>query len=165
MLVENFGEEFVGSFVDHTPRYGITYVFSRDVPMRELQAALPASLRPFVRVKRSRFDNSETEAMTQTIADRLASLRLAASVGYDFRTDKLEVTGGEAVGPALRKNLSADLQPHIRFQEGGSPKTMQTGARSGDTIYGGWKYHPSGGSSATCTYGFAIRTSDGKMGW
>ncbi|WP_336986818.1 hypothetical protein [Altererythrobacter aquiaggeris] len=164
-FVEAFGDDFVGVFIDHEPNYRVTYVIARDVPVGDAQKMVAQELRRYVAVKRSKYTVSELDVLNRRIADTLANMKLPGTVGYDFRTDKFEISATETAGQKLMPALPTDLRSVVRFVPGGKPQTVQTGARSGDVFYGGWQFFPAPGTGTpTCTYAFSIRTGSGQDG-
>lgn len=164
-LSQQFGESFLGSVIDHQPNYSVTYIFANDVTVAQLQSLIAPSLRSVAKAKRSRYDSKEIAERRQKLIEALVSAKIGGSVGYDFRTDKFEVTA-ESNGQSLLNSLPADLRSDVRFVSGGSPKKFQTGARSGDAIYGGWRLMQltSGGGTQICTFNFPVVLSDNTNG-
>lgn len=91
-LSQQFGESFLGSVIDHQPNYSVTYIFANDVTVAQLQSLIAPSLRSVAKAKRSRYDSKEIAERRQKLIEALVSAKIGGSVGYDFRTDKFEVT-------------------------------------------------------------------------
>lgn len=162
-LLTKYGDALIGAFIDHEPNYRITFVFSRDVAVADLQRLLPPEIRRYAAVKRSKYDNAAIERLTNQIVDALTEVGVAGSAGYDFRTDKIRVVTDEERGRRLMAALPVELRSEVRLVPGGIPSMIQTGARTGDTFSGGWHYFSAPGTgSPTCTYAFPVRMSDSK---
>jgi hypothetical protein len=165
-LERQFEDSFLGSIIDHQPAFQVTFVFSRDVAADEVRRAIPTGLQAAFKVKRSRYSAAEIRAREAKVVDALVAAKIAGSVGYDYRTDKFEVTAEQEGGQRLMTALPAELRPDVRFVAGGRPTRVQSGMRTGDAIYGGWMVHQmtSGGATAICTYGFMVKTPEAQNG-
>lgn len=157
-LQARYKDDFLASIIDHTPVFQATFVFSRDVPADEVRQFLPESLRSAFKIKRSRYTAEQIRTRREQVLVAMRSHKVPASVGYDHRTDKFELTTEEARGRTLMGSLPPDLRDEVRFVPGGVPKTFQTGARAGDSIYGGWRLYQlsGGGGQQICTFGFTV---------
>lgn len=164
-LAQQYGEAFLGAVIDHQPNYSVTFVFANDVPAAQIQALISPALRSVVRTKRSRYSGKEIAERRQKLVEALKAVNLGGSVGYDFRTDKFEVTA-ESDGGSLLNALPPELRSDVRFVSGGTPKRFQAGARTGDAIYGGWRLMQltSGGGTQICTFNFPVVLSDNSNG-
>lgn len=161
-----FGDHLLATIIDHSPNFQVTFVFSRDVPADEVRDLVSADLRPVVKVKRSRYTREQIASRQRRIVDALVDAKLGGSVGYDYRTEKFEVTIPEETEQKLLQALPPDLRSEVRTVRGGVPARLQSGAVAGDSIYGGWMLHLQdvGGAHAECTYGFPVRTHEGQPG-
>lgn len=164
-LQAQFGEQFLGSIIDHAPNYSVTFVFDREVAPSEIQSSIPNDLQPVAHTKRSRYTRAQINERGNKLIAALAAIKLHGSVGYDYRTDKFEVTA-ESDGNSLVRSLPPELRSDVRFVSGGSPALFQTGAKAGDAIYGGWRLMQltSGGGQQVCTFGFIVVTADNSNG-
>lgn len=165
-LQERFPEAFLASIIDHTPVYQVTFVFSREVAAEEVRRVIPADLQSVFKVKRSRYSAAEIRNRENEVVQALLAAKIAGTFGYDYRTDKIEVTSSEESGQKLLASLLPQLRSDVHFVPGGEPALFQGGARAGDSIYGGWMMHQftSSGATAICTYGFAVRSSEAQNG-
>lgn len=165
-LQEQFSDAFLASIIDHKPVYQVTFVFSRDVAADDVRRAIPADLQSVFKVKRSRYSATEIHSRESQVVQALVTAQIAGTVGYDYRTDKFEVTSSEEGGQKLLASLPPELRSDIRFVPGGQPALIQSGARAGDSIYGGWMVHQltSTGATAICTYGFVVKTPEAQNG-
>lgn len=141
-------------------------MFSRDVPADEVRQLVPETLRSAFKIKRSRYTAEQIRTRREQVLAAMRSLKIPASVGYDHRTDKFELTTDEERGRTLMNSLPADLRDEVRFVPGGVPKRFQAGARAGDSIYGGWRLYQlsGGGGSQICTFGFTVLLPDNTAG-
>lgn len=157
-LQARYKDEFLASIIDHTPVFQATFVFSRDVPTDEVRQLLPDSLRSAFKMKRSRYTAEQIRTRREQVLEAMRTLRIPASVGYDHRTDKFELTTEQERGNRLMASLPAELRNEVRFVPGGVPKSFQSGARAGDALYGGWRLHQlsGGGGQQICTFGFTV---------
>lgn len=165
-LERQYADAFLGSIIDHEPTFQITFVFSRDVATDEVRRAIPSQLQSIFKVKRSRFSAAEIRDREERIIQALVAAKLAGSIGYDYRTDKFEVTAEAEGGNKLMNTLPPELRSDVRFAPGGRPTRIQSGMQPGDAIYGGWMVHQITGTSATatCTYGFVVKTPEAQNG-
>jgi hypothetical protein len=165
-LQKRYSEAFLASIIDHTPVFQVTFVLSRDIAPDEVGRAIPADLQSVFKVKKSRYSARKIRTRENQIVQALVAAKIAGSVGYDYRTDKFEVTSTEEGGQKLLASLQPDLRSDVHFVRGGIPTPIQSGAMAGDSIYGGWMVHQftSAGATAICTYGFAVKTPDAQNG-
>jgi hypothetical protein len=157
-LAQKFPADFVASIIDHAPAYSVTVVFGRDLAMAEVQSQVPASVLPYLKIKRSRYTGDQISARRQAIANSLASQNLTGSITYDFRTDKFMVAiGAEESDANLLQRIPAELRSDVLVRKG-YPSTFQTNVRPGDAIYGGWVLYDLN-YRAQCTWGFPVQTT------
>src|SRR3954454_7723386 len=91
-LERQFADAFLASIIDHQPTFQVTFVFSRDVAAEDVRRAIASQFQPIFKVKRSRYSRAEIQAREGRIVEALVAAKIPGSVGYDYRTDKFEVT-------------------------------------------------------------------------
>jgi hypothetical protein len=165
-LERQFADAYLASIIDHQPTFQVTFVFSRDVAAEDVRRAIPSQLQPIFKVKRSRYSRAEIQAREGRIVEALVAAKIPGSVGYDYRTDKFEVTAEQEGGNKLINALPPELRSDVRFVPGGRPTRIQSGMIAGDSVYGGWMVHSITGTSATaiCSYGFVVKTPQAQNG-
>ena len=156
-LAAKHGGSYLGAVIDHQPAYGVLLVFDRDVTQAELNEDIPPSLRPYVKLKRSRYTATEIEQRQRELVAALGSIPF--SISYDYRTDKFELRADRQ--DALEK-IPASLRSDVIFHVGGAPVAAQTGVQPGDEVYGGWIMYDQNNADI-CTMGYSVRLSDSSQ--
>lgn len=163
-LGEENPQEFGGIFIEHQPVYRIVILF-KDAENRDaLRSSIAPQMRRFVQIQKAKFSQLEWRGKVDALSKVLAAGGVRAVVGFDPRSEKLNVTVADDRARAKAGTLiPAGLAPDALVKVGLLPSDAQTGYVSGDYTYGGWTLYDSANNPRS-TSGFVVRMSDSRYG-
>lgn len=160
-LAEKYPTAFLGLEIQHEPQYRIVISMGSDEFDAAIRQKIPAELRSFVQLRKSRFMRSEVESARQQIISALAGMRY--SLAFDYTRDRFVITASEDVQGEIRAKIPAVLRAFTEYRIGDVASPAQSNASSSDSLYAGWSHYGSGGTADYCTFAFTARDSAGTQ--
>jgi hypothetical protein len=150
---------FAGIHIQHTPVYKVVVSFADKDDRKAFVQSLTPALRPHVQVRAAKRAKKSQLADLDALNAAFAGLNAPYLGSYDLANERYEFTvGDEATAARFRAAAPAAIKTDVVVVVGAIPglESAPTGAVAGDTIRGGQTAFNSSGSSAACTFAYAV---------